>query len=126
MILVTSDTHCYYDTINQQVEYAEAVLNNAISCVIHLGDFGIYKANLHEYFIRKGKRFIRPVYFIEGNHEDFQAFPRLTEKYRDFFTYLPRGNRPHPGWLPLSGARRGSLYGFFQHAEGGDHHRCQY
>jgi predicted phosphodiesterase len=91
LILVTSDTHCYYDTINQQIEYAETVLNRALSCVIHLGDFGIYKANLHEYFIRKGKRFIRPVYFIEGNHEDFQAFPRLTEKYRDFFTHLPRG-----------------------------------
>ena len=91
MILVTSDTHCYYDTINQQIEYAEAVLNNAVSCVIHLGDFGIYKANLHEYFIKKGRRFIRPVYFIEGNHEDFRAFPRLTEKYREFLTHLPRG-----------------------------------
>ena len=91
MILVTSDTHCYYDTINQQIEYAEALLNRALSCVIHLGDFGIYKANLHEYFIRKGRRFIRPVYFIEGNHEDFQSFPQLTEKYRDFFTHLPRG-----------------------------------
>jgi predicted phosphodiesterase len=91
MILVTSDTHCCYDTINQQIEYAEALLNRALSCVIHLGDFGIYKSNLHEYFIKKGKRFIRPVYFIEGNHEDFRSFPQLTEKYKEFFTHIPRG-----------------------------------
>lgn len=91
MILVTSDTHCYYRAINQQIAYAKEHLNIAVSCVIHLGDFGIYKSNLHDFFIKQGNRFLCPVYFIEGNHEDFDAFPGLVTKYKDFFTYLPRG-----------------------------------
>ena len=91
MILITCDTHCYYDTVNQQLAYAENVLGLRISCIIHLGDFGIYKSHLHDYFIKKGRRFMRPLYFIDGNHEDFEALPRLTKKYQAFFTYLPRG-----------------------------------
>ncbi len=53
MILVTCDTHCYYDTINQQIDYAENVLGRDITCIIHLGDFGIYKSHLHDFFIKK-------------------------------------------------------------------------
>jgi hypothetical protein len=36
-------------------------------------------------------RFSRPVYFVEGNHEDYSALPRLVEKYSDVITHLPRG-----------------------------------
>ena len=91
MILVTCDTHCYYGTINQQLAYAENVLGHDISCIIHLGDFGLYKSHLHDFFIKKGQRFMRPLYCIDGNHEDFNALEKLTKKYQAFFTYLPRG-----------------------------------
>ena len=91
MILVLSDTHSYYGTVNEQIRYAETELGVSISSVIHLGDFGIYKANLYNFFIKQKEAFIRPVYFIEGNHEDFDALPWLTKKYRDYFTHLKRG-----------------------------------
>jgi len=91
MILLICDTHCYFDTVNKQIEYAENSLGLDVSCVIHLGDFGIYRSHLHDFFIKNGKRFRRPLYFIDGNHEDFDALPWLVKKYEDFFTYLPRG-----------------------------------
>jgi len=92
VILFVTDSHCYFDVINEQIEYAENSLGLFISCVIHLGDFGIYKSQLNDFFIRKGKRFKRPLYFIDGNHEDFNALPKLVTKYKDFFTYLPRSS----------------------------------
>lgn len=91
MILVTSDTHCYYDTINQQIEYAETVLGHTITSVIHLGDFGAYKPHLNDYFIKQNRRFKRPLYFIDGNHEDFDSLDWIVRRYKDCFTYLPRG-----------------------------------
>lgn len=92
MILIVSDTHCYYYLVNRQIEYAENVLGVSISCVIHLGDFGIYKAHLRDYFKKKKNRFLRPLYFIDGNHEDFNSFDRLVDQYKDCFTYLPRAS----------------------------------
>ena len=91
MILVISDTHTCYETINQQIEHAENSQGVYISCVVHLGDIGIFKPELHNFFIKQGRRFIRPVYFLEGNHEDFDAMPWLVKKYRKFFTHLPKG-----------------------------------
>ena len=91
MILVLCDTHCYYETINEQIEYAEDILGHTVSSIIHLGDFGIYRSHLSDFFVKQAKRFKRPLYFIDGNHEDFAALPRLVEKYEGFFTYLPRG-----------------------------------
>ncbi len=91
MILVTSDTHCYYDTINKQIEHAENVLGHRITSVIHLGDFGAYKPHLNEFFIKQKQCFKRPLYFIDGNHEDFNALDWIARKYKDCFTYLPRG-----------------------------------
>jgi predicted phosphodiesterase len=92
VILFVTDSHCYFDVINDQIEYAENSLGFSISCVIHLGDFGIYKSQLNNFFNRKGRRFKRPLYFIDGNHEDFNALPKLVVKYKDFFTYLPRAS----------------------------------
>ncbi len=90
MIMIVSDTHCYYEMVNYQIEYAEEVLGHTISCVIHLGDFGIYKSHLKDYFRRRGQSFLKPLYFIDGNHEDFNHIDKLVKKYEDFFTYLPR------------------------------------
>jgi predicted phosphodiesterase len=92
MILVVSDTHCYYDIVNKQIEYAENVLGHSISSVIHLGDFGIYKAQLNDYFNKRNKRFLRPLFFIDGNHEDFRSLDNLVHKYKDCFTHLPRSS----------------------------------
>ena len=90
MILFISDTHCYYHIINEQIAYAEQELGVDVSCVVHLGDFGIYRPNLHDYFVRKKQRFLRPLYFIEGNHEDFVSFTWLVKKYQAHFVHLPR------------------------------------
>ncbi len=92
MILITCDTHCYYENINKQIRHAEDDLGVTVDCVIHLGDFGIYRTHLSHYFKRKGRRFSRPVYFIEGNHEDFDELPWLIKKYSDYFTHLPRAS----------------------------------
>ncbi|WP_027358386.1 metallophosphoesterase family protein [Desulforegula conservatrix] len=91
MILFISDTHCAYHLINEQIEYAQEELAIPVSCVIHLGDFGIFRPQLYDFFIRKNGSFLKPVYFIEGNHEDFDAFDSLMKKYNNvYFTYLSR------------------------------------
>ncbi len=55
MILILSDTHSYYSTINEQIRYAESELGVSVSSVIHLGDFGVYKANLYNFLLNKRK-----------------------------------------------------------------------
>ncbi len=90
MIMIVSDTHCYFDLVNRQIEYAEHVLGHTITSVIHLGDFGLYKAQLKDYFKKRKKRFLKPLYCIDGNHEDFKTLHRLVRIYQDQFTYLPR------------------------------------
>jgi len=107
MIMVTCDTHCYYETINQQVEYIEGTLGREVACIIHLGDFGIFRSHLHDFFVKQRKRFKRPLYFIDGNHEDFESLPWLAHKYADFFTYMPRSTVHAIGgyrFLALGGA----------------------
>jgi len=90
MIMIVSDTHCYYDIVNKQIEFAEKNLGINITSVIHLGDFGLYSGQLRDFFISQRKQFHRPLYFIDGNHEDFRHLPKLVKKYKDYFTYLPR------------------------------------
>ena len=92
MILVISDTHCCYSVINDQIQHAEAQMGATISQVIHLGDFGIFKPDLRRYFVKEKNRFTHPVYFIEGNHEDFDILPWTVKKYQDHFTHLKRGS----------------------------------
>ncbi|MBW2100755.1 MAG: metallophosphoesterase [Deltaproteobacteria bacterium] len=91
MILIIGDIHGRYKTINEQIIYAEEHCDARVSAVIQLGDFGIYKRSLAQYFNGIPERnFKRPVYVIDGNHEDFVYLDILTEKYKDHFTYLPR------------------------------------
>ena len=92
MILIVTDTHCYYDAVNKHIEYAENVLGLPIACVIHLGDFGLYASHLRAYFRKHHKRFLKPLYLIEGNHEDFYKIQKLVKEYEDCFTYLPRAS----------------------------------
>jgi predicted phosphodiesterase len=93
MILVIADTHCYYDIVNRQIEHAEKTMGVTVDCVLHLGDLGMYREQLHAYFVKRSGRFLRPLYFIEGNHEDFKAFDSLLVRYNGtFFTHLPRAS----------------------------------
>lgn len=91
MILIIGDVHSRFEVINQQIEFAEQNAGTTIEAVIVLGDMGIYSRPLERFFANEKQRFNRPVYFIEGNHEEFSIFDRLVDQYKDFMTYLPRG-----------------------------------
>lgn len=91
MILFLSDVHTQYDIINRQIAAAEAHAGTPVAAVVVLGDFGLFEPHLHACFRRRGQRILRPLYFIEGNHEDFDRIEELIAAYRDFLTYLPRG-----------------------------------
>lgn len=89
--LIISDVHTRYGVINEQILHVEKNLNLPVDQVFVLGDFGFYGDELHDFFRRNGQRFLRPVFCIEGNHEDHGALPGLVEAFWDVFTYLPRG-----------------------------------
>ncbi len=89
-ILFISDLHTKYDVINEQILHAERN-GSSIEQVIVLGDFGFFGSCLNEYFRHQEKRFLRPVSFIEGNHEDHGMLATLANQYADVVTHLPRG-----------------------------------
>ncbi len=106
-ILLLSDVHAHYHVIAEQLVHCES-LGHVVSQVLVLGDFGIFSANLRDYFGRGEGRFTSPVAFIEGNHEDFVAFDRLVRQYADVVTHLPRTSIHRFGawrWLCVGGAR---------------------
>jgi len=107
-LLLLSDVHAQYDVINAQVAHAEHRLGAPVAQVLVLGDFGLFGDHLHRHFRQQGRRFIRPVAFIEGNHEDFRAFDQLVLGFADVVTHLPRGSVLRAGdrhCLCLGGAR---------------------
>lgn len=91
MILFASDLHCQLGLVNAQVEHAENRLGRPVDAVILPGDLGLFEPVLARYFRRERNRFLRPVHFIEGNHEDFTRFQTLVGRYGDVLNYLPRG-----------------------------------
>ena len=91
MILVLGDVHSRFDLVNSQTDHAETRLGAPIDAIVVLGDFGLFEPTLSRFFRKQGMRFLRPVFFIEGNHEDYSALPRLVERYSDVMTHLPRG-----------------------------------
>lgn len=106
-ILFISDVHTHYSVINDQVKHAEST-GWSISRVIVLGDFGFFGSHLHEYFRTKANRFTKPVAFIDGNHEDHGALPKLSQQYADVVEYLPRSSIVETGpfkGLCLGGTR---------------------
>jgi len=107
MILLISDIHCHFELINLQIDYAEKELKVTVSTVIVLGDFGLFEPYLKRFFVRDHQIFNRPVFYIEGNHEDFSAFHKIEKKYQDKMTYLPRSTLHHIdsiSFLALGGA----------------------
>lgn len=92
MILIIGDVHCQFQVVNEQIQFAEKRTGKNVDAVIILGDMGIYEHPLHKFFCKEEKRFLRKVFFIEGNHEDFTRFNHLVSKYSEFMTHLPRGH----------------------------------
>lgn len=129
MILVISDVHGQFHVVNEQVSHAEDALSAKIDSVIVLGDLGLYESNLRKFFAREAQRFSKPLYFIEGNHEDFSQFDALLERYRDNFTHWPKGtvqNLCGIDFLCLGGARYMDLSNTPMNSEirDGDIERC--
>lgn len=101
-VLLISDIHTNYHVINSQIEHAEEHFQETISQVFVLGDFGFFGDELHEYFRKKNNRFLRPVSFIEGNHEDYGSLEQLTHQYADVAKHLDRGSLHRLGpWTGL-------------------------
>lgn len=88
-ILFISDVHTHYRVINEQIHHAEDS-GCPVSRVIVLGDFGFFGSHLQKFFRRSGNRFLRPVSFIDGNHEDHGALLKLSRQFADVVEYLPR------------------------------------
>ncbi|MBN2452231.1 MAG: metallophosphoesterase family protein [Lentisphaeria bacterium] len=113
MLLFLSDLHCRYHLVNQQIRDAERRFETAIDATVLLGDMGLFEPFLNRYFRREGERFACPLHFIEGNHEDFDAFPRLLQLYGEYFRHLPRTSvTPLDGWpcLALGGVEYMDAY----------------
>ena len=90
MILLLGDVHCQYDLVNIQLDHAERHVGRPVEAVVLLGDLGLFEPFLSRFFRKRGERFRRPTYFVEGNHEDFSCFDTLVRKYADVITHLPR------------------------------------
>lgn len=108
MILISGDVHSQYQVINEQIRFAEEKTGRALDAVIVLGDFGLYEQPLRQYFDKEGGHFLRKVYFIDGNHEEFAQFDHLVKKYSHHLIHLPRGQVTKIAqrrFLSLGGAR---------------------
>ncbi|EKD80904.1 MAG: hypothetical protein ACD_39C02102G0002 [uncultured bacterium] len=92
MILISGDVHSQYQVINEQIRFAEEKIGRPLDAVIVLGDLGVYEQPLRQFFDKDGGHFLRKVYFIDGNHEEFAQLDHLVEKYSHHLTHLPRGH----------------------------------
>jgi predicted phosphodiesterase len=92
MILLLTDVHCLYHVVNAQITHAEAQAGKPVAAVVLLGDVGLFEPQLGHFFRRDGARFLRPTYFIEGNHEDHDRLAALATAYRQMLVYLPRSS----------------------------------
>lgn len=91
MILISGDVHSQYHVINEQIRFAEEKTGRELDAVIVLGDFGAYKESLKRFFSSQNGQFLRKLYFIDGNHEEFACLEDLVKKYSCHLNYLPRG-----------------------------------
>lgn len=91
MILLLGDVHGELDVINRQIHHARTTMGFVVDLVIQLGDFGVYRDVFSRFFDTEGQRFDAPVYFIDGNHEDFLFLDSAAIKYAHCLTHLKRG-----------------------------------
>lgn len=90
MILIIGDVHGQFRVINEQIRFAAENLGVNARAVIVLGDMGIYREPLHRFFDLEKGSFPLPVYFIDGNHEDFAHFSSLVHEYEQHIKWLSR------------------------------------
>ena len=67
-ILIAGDTHHHFDRLSRLIHYAAKV--HQIACVYHVGDLGLDAFGVRSLLGDHGTRFCRPVYLIDGNHDD--------------------------------------------------------
>jgi Icc-related predicted phosphoesterase len=91
MILLISDVHGFFGVINDQITHAEHTFGKRVDRVVVLGDFGLFATKLERFFQRERRAFLRPVQFLDGNHEEFDRFTELLTIYEQHLAHLPRG-----------------------------------
>lgn len=90
MIMIIGDVHGHFQVINEQIKFASEEFGMPIDAVIVLGDMGIYIEPLKKFFVSENQSFTAPVFFIDGNHEDFAHFDELVKKYEKHMKWLSR------------------------------------
>lgn len=88
MLAVVGDIHGEFWRLQDIVRKIEQ--NKQITAIIQVGDFGYYPDRLR---MLRQCQFNIPVYWIDGNHEDFELFVHFTEitEVHDNCFYVPRG-----------------------------------
>ena len=72
MILILGDLHAQFHFLPKVIRHAQEIAH--IDSIIQLGDFGIFKSTF-----TKLPRLTKPLYFVEGNHEDFDLLGQLRK-----------------------------------------------
>ena len=95
MILILSDIHGDYRTLQRAIDNANEV---GAAALIQIGDFGLFRGfgmNNEEQFKNVVHSSKCPVYFIDGNHDDCTRWTTYTEVSQVYpelpLYYVPRG-----------------------------------
>jgi len=95
MILILSDIHGDYKTLQRAIDNANEV---GAAALIQIGDFGLFRGfgmNNEEQFKNVVHTSNCPVYFIDGNHDDCTRWTTYTEVSQVYpelpLYYVPRG-----------------------------------
>jgi len=95
MILILSDIHGDYRTLQRAIDNANEV---GAAALIQIGDFGLFRGfgmNNEEQFKNVVHTSNCPVYFIDGNHDDCARWTTYTEVSQVYpelpLYYVPRG-----------------------------------
>ena len=120
MILILSDIHGDYRTLQRAIDNANEV---GAAALIQIGDFGLFRGfgmNNEEQFKNVVHSSKCPVYFIDGNHDDCTRWTTYTEVSQVYpelpLYYVPRGtvmdidNRTLPSWVVQQALIRASDY----------------
>lgn len=99
-IMFAGDWHGY---TQQAINVVIAAHERGIEHIIHAGDFGVWRDNNHQKFLKRlnktAEHFGVHIYFVDGNHEDFPhlySYPLAedgTRTVRSHIHHLPRGFR---------------------------------
>lgn len=126
-ILILGDLHCQYNDLNSVMKNVDFNLNIKYNFAIQVGDFGflpkcfdifkqmsskkIYDKKTKSYtFEHSPLKFHKPVYVIDGNHEDHEWLKEhyQTDNWKDVHNiiYQPRGS-----YIEVDGCKIGFIGG---------------